>query len=118
MKEAGSRIIIDKLLRESGWVMPGDDGKVNVEPELSNKKGEADYVLMDSKGYPLCVIEAKRDLKSPLDGKEQARGYANSLDCRFIILSNGIQHYLWDLEQGSPFIIDQFPNQKQIELRK
>jgi len=118
MKEAGSRIIIDKLLRESGWVMPGDDGKVNVEPELSNKKGEADYVLMDSKGYPLCVIEAKRDLKSPLDGKEQARGYANSLDCRFIILSNGIQHYLWDLEQGSPFIIDQFPNQKQIELRR
>ena len=118
MKEAGSRIIIDKLLRESGWVMPGDDGKVNVEPELSNKKGEADYVLMDSRGYPLCVIEAKRDLKSPLDGKEQARGYANSLDCRFIILSNGIQHYLWDLEQGSPFIIDQFPTQKQIELRK
>ena len=118
MKEAGSRIIIDKLLRESEWVLPGDDEKVNVEPELSNKKGEADYVLMDSKGFPLCVIEAKRDLKSPLDGKEQARGYADSLNCRFVILSNGIRHYQWDLEQGSPFVIDQFPTQKQMELRK
>jgi len=118
MKEAGSRIIIDKLLRESEWVLPGDDEKVNVEPELGNEKGEADYVLMDSKGFPLCVIEAKRDLKSPLDGKEQARGYADSLNCRFVILSNGIRHYQWDLEQGSPFVIDQFPTQKQMELRK
>ena len=118
MKEAGSRIIIDKLLRESGWILPGDDGKVNVEPELGNEAGEADYVLMNSKGFPLCVIEAKRDLKSPLDGKEQARDYADSLNCRFVILSNGIQHYQWDLEQGNPFVIDQFPSQKQFELRK
>tara|TARA_B110000008_G_C16622353_1_gene425023 strand:+ start:277 stop:378 length:102 start_codon:yes stop_codon:yes gene_type:complete len=32
MQEASARIIIDKLLRESGWVLPGDDGKVNVDP--------------------------------------------------------------------------------------
>ena len=118
MQEASARIIIDKLLRESGWVLPGDDGKVNVETETRNDAGFADYTLFDSKGFHLCVIEAKRELKSPLDGKEQARGYADSLNCRFVILSNGIQHYQWDLEQGSPFVIDQFPTQKQIELRK
>ena len=69
MKEAGSRIIIDKLLRESGWVLPGDNGNVNVEPELTNKKGEADYVLMDSKGFPLDSklpsSDYKRFLKIP-----------------------------------------------------
>jgi type I restriction enzyme, R subunit len=118
MKEAGSRIIIDKLLSDSRWTLPGDDGKVNVELEVSNKKGVADYVLMDSSGFPVCVIEAKRELKSPLDGKEQARGYADALNCRFIILSNGVNHYQWDIEQGSPFVIDQFPSQKQLELRK
>jgi type I restriction enzyme R subunit len=118
MGEASSRIIIDQLLRDSGWILPGDEGKVNVEPELSNKKGRADYVLMDSVGFPLCIIEAKRELKSPLDGKEQARGYADALKCRFAILSNGINHYQWDIEQGSPFVIDQFPSQKQLELRK
>ena len=116
--EASARIIIDKLLRESGWVLPGDDGKVNVETETRNNSGFADYTLLDSKGSYLCIIEAKRELKSPLDGKEQARGYADSLGCRFVILSNGIQHYQWDLEQGSPFVIDQFPTQQQIELRR
>ena len=116
--EASARIIIDKLLRESGWVLPGDDGEVNVETETRNDSGFADYTLLDSKGSYLCIIEAKRELKSPLDGKEQARGYADSLGCRFVILSNGIQHYQWDLEQGSPFVIDQFPTQQQIELRR
>ena len=116
--EASARIIIDKLLRESGWVLPGDDGKVNVETETRNDSGFADYTLLDSKGSYLCIIEAKRELKSPLDGKEQARRYADSLGCRFVILSNGIQHYQWDLEQGSPFVIDQFPTQQQIELRR
>lgn len=116
--EASARIIIDKLLRESRWVLPGDDGRVNVETETRNDSGFADYTLLDSKGSYLCIIEAKRELKSPLDGKEQARSYADSLGCRFVILSNGIQHYQWDLEQGSPFVIDQFPTQEQIELRR
>lgn len=118
MQEASARIIIDKLLRESGWVLPGDDGKVNVETETRNDSGFADYTLLDSKGSYLCIIEAKRELKSPLDGKEQARGYADSLGCRFVILSNGVGHYQWDLEQGNPFVIDQFPTQSQLELRQ
>ncbi len=116
--EADARIIIDKFLRGSGWVMPGETEAPNVKTEIRNDSGDADYILLDSKGFPLCTIEAKRESKSPLVGKEQARGYADSLKCRFIILSNGIEHYQWDLEQGSPFIIEQFPTQKQLELRK
>jgi len=116
--EPDARIIIDKLLREAGWIMPGDDQPPNVTTEIKNDAGEADYVLLDSRGFPLCAIEAKRSAKSPLVGKEQARGYADSLKCRFILLSNSIQHYLWDLDQGSPFVIEQFPSQAQLEIRK
>ena len=116
--EPDARIIIDKLLREAGWIMPGEDQPPNVTTEFKNDAGEADYVLLDSKGFPLCAIEAKRSAKSPLVGKEQARGYADSLKCRFILLSNSIQHYLWDLDQGSPFVIEQFPSQAQLEMRK
>ncbi len=116
--EPDARIIIDKLLREAGWMMPGEDQPPNVTTEIKNDAGEADYVLLDSKGFPLCAIEAKRSAKSPLVGKEQARGYADSLKCRFILLSNSIQHYLWDLDQGSPFVIEQFPSQAQLEMRK
>ena len=116
--EPDARIIIDKLLREAGWIMPGENQSPNVTTEIKNDAGEADYVLLDSKGFPLCAIEAKRSAKSPLAGKEQARGYADSLKCRFILLSNSIQHYLWDLDRGSPFVIEQFPSQAQLEMRK
>ena len=90
--EADARIIIDKFLRGSGWVMPGETEAPNVKTEIKNDSGDADYILLDSKGFPLCTIEAKRESKSPLVGKEQARGYADSLKCRFIILSNGMLH--------------------------
>ena len=118
MSEANARIIIDKLLRESDWVLSGDDGVVNVDTETQNQAGFADYVLKDSADFPLCVIEAKKELISPLVGKEQARGYAESLNCRFVILSNGVSHYFWDIEHGSPTVIDIFPSQEQLELRK
>ena len=68
--------------------------------------------------FNVLVLEAKKDLISPLVGKEQARGYAKSLNCRFVILSNGVSHYFWDIEQGSPTVIDIFPSQEQLELRK
>ena len=118
MTESNSRIIIDKLLKESDWILYGDEGVVNVDTEMQNEAGFADYVLKDGSDFPLCVIEAKRELLSPLVGKEQARGYAESLNCRFVILSNGVSHYFWDIEQGSPTVIDVFPSQEQLELRK
>ena len=118
MSEANARIIIDKLLRGSDWILSGDDGVVNVDTEMQNEAGFADYVLKDSSDFPICVIEAKKELISPLVGKEQARGYAESLNCRFVILSNGVSHYFWDIEQGSPTVIDVFPSQEQLELRK
>ena len=52
-------------------------------------KGFVDFLLLDSKGFPLIVLEAKSEDKEPLVGKEQARKYARSQSCRFVILSNG-----------------------------
>ena len=118
-QETDARIIIEKLLREADWKLPGyvDDNIVNVKTETKNEFGRADYVLLNSSKKHLCVIEAKNRLKSPLSGKEQARDYANSLKCRFIILSNGISHFLWDLNQGNPFVIEKFPSQQELEMR-
>ena len=118
-KETNARIIIDKMLLEANWKLPGYvDGKdINVQTETNNKFGRADYILLSSNEKNLCTVEAKKHSKSPLTGKEQARDYANSLKCRFVILSNGIAHYLWDLKQGNPFLIEKFPSQKEIEMR-
>ena len=118
-KEPDARIRIDKMLNEAGWKLPGyvEDSEINVKTEINNKSGEADYVLLSSKENHLCTLEAKKTLLSPLVGKEQARGYANSLKCRFVILSNGILHYLWDLEQGNPVKIEKFPSQEDLEMK-
>ena len=118
MSETNARIIINKLLKEAGWVLPGDDGVVNVDTETRTKGGSAAYTLMDKSDYPLCVIEAKEELTSPLEGKEHARRYAESLNCRFVIISNGVSHYFWDIEQGSLEVINVLPSQEQLEQRK
>ena len=72
-------------------------------------KGFVDYLLLDERGFPLIVLEAKSEGKQPLVGKEQARRYARSQNCRFVMLSNGNLHYFWDLERGNPYIITSFP---------
>ena len=61
------------------------------------------------------MLEAKSEDKEPLVGKEQARRYARSLACRFVILSNGNLHYLWDLERGNPYGITAFPTLDSVE---
>lgn len=126
-KEATARIKINKLLEAAGWrFFPEGDAPENIrlEPGVTIKttdldalganfekstKGFVDFLLLDAKGFPLLVLEAKAEDKNPLVGKEQARKYAKSQNCRFVILSNGNLHYFWDLERGSPYVITSFP---------
>jgi type I restriction enzyme R subunit len=122
-KEAKARIKINKLLEDSGWkFFKTSDGPatITVEPNVKLedtgdnfekvKKGYVDYLLTNNDGFPVCVLEAKSEDKDPLIGKQQARNYANSQKVRFIILSNGNIHYLWDKEWGNPTRISRFPS--------
>ena len=133
MAEAKARIKINKLLEEADWRFFGEEGKsANIVLESNAKitkkqldefgenfektsNGFIDYLLLDDKGFPFIVLEAKKEEINPLSAKEQARRYAQSQNCRFIILSNGNQHYLWDLERGSPNIISKFPTPETME---
>ncbi len=112
-KESVSRIIIDKLLEKSGWILE-DQPNPNVITEVRSN-GDSDYVMLDSQNNHLCVIEAKRPGKHPLSAKRQSRDYAKSLGCNLIILSNGNSHYLWNIESGNPQRIYRFPTQKRLE---
>ena len=76
---------------------------------LRKPNGFVDYLLLDDGRFPLAVLEAKSEKYDPLVGKEQARKYAQSQNVRFVILSNGNLHYFWDLEQGNPTLITEFP---------
>jgi len=135
-KEATARIKINKLLEQASWRLIGDDhGPANIVLENHVKmtkssldaygddfektvSGFVDFLMLDSHAFPLVVLEAKSEDKDPLVGKEQARRYAQSQHARFVILSNGNLHYLWDLEQGNPTVITRFPSQESIGERK
>lgn len=135
-KEAKARIKINKLLEDAGWsFFDSEKGFSNIALEInvkiakaftdqlgddfeSVKKGFIDFLLLDDNGFPLAVLEAKKEDKNPLDGKEQARRYAQSQNVRFIILSNGNLHYFWDLERGDPDIITEFPTQESLKHRQ
>jgi type I restriction enzyme, R subunit len=130
--EAHARIKINKLLEEAGWrFFDNDEGKANIllenhvkitKKEVDAwgndfekiKSGSLDFLLVDNNQKPICVLEAKKEDLHPLVAKEQARKYAKTVNARFIILSNGIVHYLWDLEKGNPKPVYTFPSPAEI----
>ena len=132
MKEAAARIRINKLLEAAGWRFFADEhgpATIMLEPGVTVTKqalddlgenfektarGYIDFLLLNKKGFPLIVLEAKAEDKNPLSGKEQARKYARSQNCRFVILSNGNLHYFWDLERGNPNVITSFPKPESV----
>ena len=131
-REAKARILINDLLRRSGWRFFDDEnGPANIALEANVKlkkkaldvlgddfektaNGFVDYLLLDERSFPIAVLEAKSEKYDPLVGKEQARKYAYSQNVRFVILSNGNLHYFWDLEQGNPVLITEFPTQDSL----
>lgn len=131
--EAKARIKINKLLEEAGWRFFDDEnGSANILLEnnvkltqtqvdaLGNdfeatKNGFTDYSLLGLREQIVAVLEAKAEHLNPLIGKEQARAYAYQQKARFVILSNGNQHYWWDTYLGNPKIITRFPRLEEIE---
>ena len=132
-KEAKARIKINQLLDNAKWRFFDDEtGKANITLEHNaklkqfdidafgedfekSKNGFIDFLLLDERGFHLVVLEAKKEEKDPLDGKEQARRYAQSQKVRFIILSNGNIHYFWDIDYGNPTIITEFPTLESLK---
>ena len=130
--EATARIKINKLLESSGWRFFAEGGQpANIVLEAGTQitsldldefgedfektsRGFIDFLLLNEKGSPFIVLEAKAGDLDPLVGKEQARDYAKSQKCRFVILSNGNKHYFWDLEEGNPYGISNFPTPQSV----
>lgn len=130
--EAKARVRINDLLSRSGWRFFDDENgaaNVTLETHVKLKKktlddlgndfektahGVVDYLLLDKRGFPIAVLEAKSEKFDPLVAKEQARNYARSQNVRFVILSNGNLHYFWDLEQGNPTLITELPTTESL----
>src|SRR5258708_9407626 len=127
-KEAVARVKINRLLEAAGWRFFDDNnGSANIILELHSKiqrseldalganfegakNGFIDFLLLNEKGFPFIVLEAKAESKEPLAAKEQARKYARAQNCRFVILSNGNLHCFCALEPANPYAITPSPH--------
>lgn len=130
--EAHARIKINQLLEEAGWrFFDNEEEKANILLEnhvkITQKEidawgndyektnnGSLDFLLVDSNNKPICVLEAKKESLHPLVAKEQARKYAKTVDAQYVVLSNGIVHYFWDITKGNPKPIYKFPSPSEI----
>ena len=115
--EAFSRVLIDQALTDSGWNLLDPECR-QVVFEHHTPTGRADYILKDAIGRALCVLEAKREDLDPYDAKEQARGYAENRNAPFAILSNGREHWFWNLQradQQDAYRIERLPSQEDLE---
>lgn len=130
--------MIDVLLKEQGWVV-SDRSRVLAEVDtrqsdfiaksyktvsetLKNdmESKYVDYLLLDSAGAPLAIVEAKRTSKDPHLGQKQAEMYADDIRRQtgkdvFIFLSNGYRIIFWDRERYSPREVKGFYAQGDLE---
>ena len=94
---------IDVALKEAGWIIGTDCIEEYPVVGMPNEtgSGKADYVLFDTDGKPLAVVEAKRTSVDPVKGRHQAKLYADCLEKQFgqrpiIFYTNGFETTIWD----------------------
>ena len=111
--EADARIIIDEMLRKAGWDPPDKSQVLTEHP--SSAAGRADYLLLDGRGRPLAVIEAKRQGIDPYTAKQQVLPYAQDRGAPFIFLTNGEVIYFWDYANEDARLINSFYSRRDLE---
>jgi len=112
LRETDARILIDRKLREASW---DPEDKNQVITEETSQAGRADYILKDSRGRGIAVIEAKRFSVDPASAKQQALQYAESIKAEFIFLSNGEEIYFWDYKNRPEQKVATFYSQRDLE---
>lgn len=117
------RFNIDVDLRAAGWVIGETAGTEVPVSGMPNKQGKgfADYVLWGADGKPLAVVEAKRAMKDPELGQQQAKLYADCLEQEhgqrpLIFYSNGNRTWLWDDMRAPPREVQGFYTRDALEL--
>lgn len=121
--EASTReLLIDVMLRESGW-NPSEPNVREYEVQgMPNKSGTGyvDYVLWDDDGKPIGLVEAKRTTRAVDEGQHQAKLYADCLEQKFgvrpvIFLSNGYEIWLWDDQAYPPRPVQGFYTKESLQ---
>jgi type I restriction enzyme R subunit len=121
------RYVLPKLI-EAGWdnephsfteQRTFTDGRILVSGGKIRRKKQkrADYLLRYTRDLPIAVVEAKADYKSPADGVQQAKEYAQMLDLKFAYSTNGGGIIEFDYITGEERQVDGFPTPDELWSR-
>lgn len=129
---------VDVILQRSGWhvenpteIITEVDTKQSdfktgnyktVSETLQNQEDSAyaDYLLLDRRGLPLAIIEAKRTSKDFLLGQKQAEDYADDIKKQtgkdvFIFLTNGYDTWFWNRPFENPRAVSGYHDRDSLE---
>jgi len=81
------------------------------------KQKRADYLLRFTRDLPIAVVEAKADYKSPADGLQQAKDYAEILGLKFAYSTNGTGIVEFDYTTGLESLLVAFPQPDELWAR-
>lgn len=95
------------------------DGRIVVNQQGTRRRSRkrADYLLRYTRDLTIAVVEAKAAYKSPLDGLQQAKDYAEILGLKFAYSTNGQGIYEFDYTTGQLQEIDTFPTPAELWQR-
>lgn len=139
MNEADTRYhLIDPVLRSKGYVSrehvtletvltPSPVEPTGPKGRRRHGPGRTDYLLCVQvgnmpKAMPIAVLEAKRESVDPLQGMQQAKGYADCkrFDCKYVFATNGHKYGEFDgfsgLQDG-PLLMQDFPAHSDLTAR-
>jgi type I restriction enzyme R subunit len=81
------------------------------------KQKRADYLLRYTRDYPIAIVEAKAEYKTPGDGLQQAKAYAAMLGLKFAYASNGHSIVEFDALTGLEQERTDFPTPEELWTR-
>src|SRR3989338_6899844 len=88
------------------------DGRILVLGDKCRRKKQkrADYLLKYRRDFPIAVVEAKASYKTPGDGIQQAKEYAEILGLKFAYSTNGAGIIEHDYTTGRESELTDFPS--------
>lgn len=122
-------LIIDVMLRESGWNPKAENVEeyevLDCMPTATGEctgTGYVDYVLWGDNKKPLALVEAKRTRSDAKVGKRQAELYADCLEKHhgqrpIIYYSNGYKTWMWDDQFYPPREVQGFATRDELQWK-
>lgn len=92
------------------------DGRIIITKSARQRRKQkrADYLLRYTRDFLLAVVEAKAAYKTPGDGLQQAREYAEILGLKFAYATNGAGIVEFDYTTGRETELSRFPSPQEL----